>query len=187
VPGACADPDSEHAVKEARGTIPTQRLTFTAEAGTTYHVQVGTVVSSMYDYPANLLVTFVAGAEPAQIASTALSRMGGANALAEPALKNKGLGVGVAVLDTGIDFAHPDLQPVMNGVNCLNPGSLAADDNGHGSHVAGIIGARDNKLVRLASHLVQRSTRSRSLIATAELRSQPCCADWIGSPHTRPR
>ncbi len=48
----------------------------------------------------------------------------------------------VAVLDTGVDLANPDLAAV-SGVNCVNPGTPAQDDNGHGTHVAGIIGARN--------------------------------------------
>ena len=49
--------------------------------------------------------------------------------------------VGVAVLDTGIDLDHPDLV-AQDGKNCIASGS-ADDDNGHGTHVAGTIGARN--------------------------------------------
>jgi subtilisin len=50
--------------------------------------------------------------------------------------------VRVAVVDTGIDLDHPDLN-VEDGVNCVS-GGAADDDNGHGTHVAGTIGARNN-------------------------------------------
>ena len=52
-------------------------------------------------------------------------------------------GVNVAVLDTGIDLVNSDLNAV-NGVNCITSTSTAADDNGHGTHVAGILGAKNS-------------------------------------------
>ena len=51
--------------------------------------------------------------------------------------------VAVAVIDTGIDLGHPDLNAV-NGTNCISSGAAAQDDHGHGTHVAGTIGARNN-------------------------------------------
>ena len=47
----------------------------------------------------------------------------------------------VAILDTGIDLDHPDLT-AQDGRNCVGSGP-ADDDNGHGTHVAGIVGARN--------------------------------------------
>lgn len=53
----------------------------------------------------------------------------------------------VAVLDTGIDVDHPDLVAnVKGGVNTIAPGSTADDDNGHGTHIAGIIAASNNTI-----------------------------------------
>lgn len=54
----------------------------------------------------------------------------------------------VAVIDTGVDFQHPDLN-VAGGVNCTGNILFAKcvaggdDDHYHGTHVAGIIGAID--------------------------------------------
>lgn len=60
---------------------------------------------------------------------------------------NTGSGVNVAVLDTGIDLDHPDLAAnIKGGINTINSLKTADDDNGHGSHVAGIIAAVDNSI-----------------------------------------
>ncbi len=48
----------------------------------------------------------------------------------------------VAVLDTGADFTHPDLAgKLVPGWDFVNNDPDPADDNGHGTHVAGIIAA----------------------------------------------
>lgn len=58
---------------------------------------------------------------------------------------NAGAGIKVAVIDTGIELAHPDLAAnIKGGYNAISPLKSANDDNGHGTHVAGIIGAIDN-------------------------------------------
>lgn len=50
----------------------------------------------------------------------------------------------VAVLDTGIDANHPDLKgQVVAETNLVNS-SQPGDVHGHGTHVAGIVAARDN-------------------------------------------
>ena len=54
----------------------------------------------------------------------------------------QGEGVVVAICDTGIDRNHPCLkEQVIGGRNFTGQGSPSAydDDNGHGTHVAGII------------------------------------------------
>lgn len=54
-----------------------------------------------------------------------------------------GRGVKVAIIDTGIDNNHPDLS--IAGGACFVPGvGPWDDDNGHGTHCAGITGARNN-------------------------------------------
>ncbi|GAE35802.1 subtilisin savinase [Halalkalibacter akibai JCM 9157] len=54
-----------------------------------------------------------------------------------------GKGVSVAVIDTGIDRNHQDLK-VVGGVSTVDYTDSYHDDNGHGTHVAGIIAALHN-------------------------------------------
>jgi subtilisin family serine protease len=57
----------------------------------------------------------------------------------------------VAVLDTGVDAQHPDLMGlVVNGFDYVNNDAVANDDNGHGTHVAGILSARNNNKTGIA-------------------------------------
>lgn len=58
---------------------------------------------------------------------------------------NKGTGVNVAIIDTGIYYEHPDLKAnYKGGYNFVNNDYPPMDDNGHGTHVAGIIAAANN-------------------------------------------
>ncbi|NUT91132.1 MAG: S8 family serine peptidase [Saccharothrix sp.] len=52
--------------------------------------------------------------------------------------------VDVAVIDTGVDLDHPDLNVHTAGAKNCSTGRSADDGNGHGTHVAGTIGALDN-------------------------------------------
>jgi thermitase len=58
----------------------------------------------------------------------------------------------VAVIDTGIDYNHPDLKNnyVALGYDWVNNDNDPLDDNGHGTHVSGIIGAVLNNAVGIA-------------------------------------
>jgi len=62
-------------------------------------------------------------------------------------------GVTVAVIDTGVYYTHEDLSANMwnggnsypnHGYDFVNSDNAPMDDNGHGTHVAGIIGAAGN-------------------------------------------
>jgi subtilisin family serine protease len=81
----------------------------------------------------------------------------------------RGRGIRVAVVDTGVDFVHPDLRGRLlrvRGANLLRntayrcpyetarggrrSRAVAQDDNGHGTHVAGIVAARTGNVVGVA-------------------------------------
>jgi len=112
----------------------------------------------------------------AQTTPTGISRI---NA---PVNSNKGTGVGVAVIDTGIDLTHPDLQAnIVANYSCIRGKKTGNDDNGHGSHVAGTIAALSNTIG------VVGVAPEAKLIAVKVLNSQGsgtwssviCGIDWV--------
>jgi subtilisin family serine protease len=62
----------------------------------------------------------------------------------------------VAVVDTGIDQSHPDLfNNVVQGYNFFNNNTDTKDEVGHGTHVAGIIGAFSNNSIGMSGVMWQ--------------------------------
>lgn len=58
----------------------------------------------------------------------------------------------IAVIDTGVDAAHADLKgEILPGYNFVANSTDTSDDNGHGTHVAGIIEAATNNGTGVAS------------------------------------
>lgn len=59
--------------------------------------------------------------------------------------------IGVAVIDTGIDYNHPDLRDsIGKGINLVNYNHPPFDDNGHGTHIAGTIAATGKGMIGVA-------------------------------------
>ncbi|TCP52430.1 subtilisin family serine protease [Tumebacillus sp. BK434] len=57
----------------------------------------------------------------------------------------------IAVVDTGVDLNHPEFKgQLVAGRNMLTGTDRPQDDNGHGTHVAGVIAARTNNLEGIA-------------------------------------
>ncbi|MEW5799870.1 MAG: S8 family serine peptidase [Bacteroidota bacterium] len=70
---------------------------------------------------------------------------------------NQGSGVKVGIIDTGIDYLHPALGggigstfKVVGGFDFVNGDSDPMDDNGHGTHVAGIVSANSQSMKGVA-------------------------------------
>jgi subtilisin len=58
---------------------------------------------------------------------------------------SRGKGIKVAVVDTGIDYTHPDISPnYRGGISFVPTETDPKDYNRHGTHVAGTIAAADN-------------------------------------------
>lgn len=97
---------------------------------------------------------------------------------------NKGAGVGVAVIDTGIQLSHPDLLGnVVSGKNCVKPWSTPNDDNGHGTHVAGTIAAVDNGqgVVGVASSARLIAVKVLNRNGSGTWSNIICGLDWVAN------
>ncbi|MDP9430731.1 MAG: S8 family serine peptidase [Actinomycetota bacterium] len=94
---------------------------------------------------------------------------------------NGSVDVDVAVIDTGIDTTHPDLN-LAGGKNCVKGGKNTYDDgNGHGSHVAGTIGAKDDGIgvVGVAPGARLWAVRVLDNRGSGSWSSIICGVDWV--------
>ncbi|MDQ0846938.1 S8 family serine peptidase [Streptomyces sp. V1I6] len=93
--------------------------------------------------------------------------------------------VNVAVIDSGIDSTHPDLN-VAGGVDCTSGRPVIVvptDPFGHGTFVAGVVGARANNfgIVGVASGTPLWSARVVDQNGAIAESSIVCAVDWVTS------
>ena len=96
----------------------------------------------------------------------------------------------VAIIDTGIQPDHPDLR-VVGGYDCTRTGTRTErsrssrwrDDHGHGTHVAGIVGALDNTrgVVGVAPGVRLWAVRVFTATGYSRISWIACGIDWVTS------
>ncbi len=97
----------------------------------------------------------------------------------------------VGVVDTGIDYTHPDLAPNVdfaNSVSCVSGAPVTApgawmDDNGHGTHVAGTIAAARNGIgiVGVAPNVKLAAIKAGNADGYFYPEAVVCAFMWAGS------
>ncbi len=103
----------------------------------------------------------------------------GLSALNVPAhwKETRGQGVRVGVLDTAIDADHPDLVGAVDDARDFTGGRTGGEDRaGHGTHVAGIIGARRNE-----QGVVGVAPECRLLVAKVLGDDGSGASDWVAA------
>lgn len=115
----------------------------------------------------------------AQSIPTGILRVNGDLSSTASGNKSGTVNVDVAVIDTGIHLKHRDLN-ARAGINCSN-GKSSNDKNGHGTHVAGTIGALDNKkgVVGIAPGARVWSVRVLNNAGNGTTASVICGIDWV--------
>ncbi|MGI8631662.1 MAG: S8 family serine peptidase [Solirubrobacterales bacterium] len=86
----------------------------------------------------------------------------------------------VAVIDTGVDLSHPDLD-AESGTDCVAPGTSAQDEEGHGTHVAGTIAAGNSGsgVVGVAPGTKVIAVRVLDASGAGSTASVVCGIDWV--------
>ena len=109
---------------------------------------------------------------PAETVPVGVRRVGGDLA--------RGSAGAVAVVDSGIDLANTDLD-ARTGINCVTAGAAAKDDNGHGTNVAGIVGARKNGagVVGVAPGAPLYAVKVLGKTGTGTLSQILCGINWV--------
>ena len=115
--------------------------------------------------------------DPAETVPNGVARIGGGG----PAGVHAASGAAVAVLDTGIDLSNSDLVAAP-GTNCVGSGPPEDDDvDGHGTFVAGVIGARNagTGVVGVAPGTQLYAVKVLDALGAGWVHQVICGIDWV--------
>jgi subtilisin len=117
------------------------------------------------------------GGGSSQVVPAGVARVG------VPTSSSNGDGVGVAIVDTGIDLTHADLGSPIDAFSAY--GGSCADDEGHGTHVSGIVAARDNAIdvVGVAPHAQLYCVKVLDSTGSGTDASVMAGLDWVLANH----
>jgi subtilisin len=115
----------------------------------------------------------------AQVLPTGVDRIDGELSSTVAGNGSGSVDVDVAVLDTGVDSDHPDLN-VAGGVGCIQGAGEFEDGNGHGTHVAGTVAAKDDAVgvVGVAPGARIWAARVLNAAGSGSFASVICGVDW---------
>ena len=135
-------------------------------------------------------VSYVVADQPArltaQVLPTGIDRIDGELSSTHSGDGTGSVNVNVAVIDSGIDVTHPDLN-VVGGYNCAATSTASYTDFfGHGTHVAGIIGAKDNQIgvVGVAPGTRLWSFRAAGALGDGSVATALCSVDRVTRTRT---
>lgn len=117
---------------------------------------------------------------PGQAIPTGVERVGGSASSARAGVRRAPVDIDVAVLDTGVDTKHPGLD-VAGGVDCVPETNSFDDERGHGTHIAGIIAAKDTGtgVVGVAPGARIWAVRVLDAAGDGSLTTLTCGIDWV--------
>ncbi|HEX9938902.1 MAG TPA: S8 family serine peptidase [Longimicrobium sp.] len=124
----------EHAARGFSAAIPEAKVDLVRSDPRVKLVEKDGPVS--LDFPVQVQARPGGGGTSGQSTPWGITRIGGAG---------DGTGKTAWILDTGIDLDHPDLNTSRN-CHAYFTGTSADDGNGHGTHVAGTIAAKNNTI-----------------------------------------
>jgi len=120
-----------------------------------------------------------------QVTQRSITRIGGDRSSTRSGDGKGSVPINVAVIDSGIDLDHPDLN-VLGGRNCIGDNAGIDDPYYHGTMVAGSIGAIDNSIdfVGVAPSARLWAARVLKKSGTGSTSQVICGIDWVTSTRT---